>query len=537
VSATGDWLYGVALVVSIQAATGSSAWVAATTLVRMLPFVLFSTLGGVVADRLDRRRVMIGADLARGFLMLGLTALAFSDAPPVPMLLLAAGSTTFSAVYMPCAIASTPSLVSEDDLTASNALLTTIDYVAVALGPAVGGVLLLLGTPVVAFGVNAATFFLSAVLTVPIRRRMRPESEEELVSGDPESVWERTRKGFRAIGSSVDAVVVVVISVATTFLYGQEIVLYARAATDLLGIGESGISFMFAAVGVGGVLAAVVVGRLTGGPRQGRLLLVSGVVSALPMIAIAFVRGPATAYALLLVEGAAVLIGDVVSVTLLQRLLPREVLGRVLGIFNTVLVAGILAGSALAAVLMRGVGLQAAMVFAGLSLVVPAILAIPRVGALDRRASRRLSELEPRLHVLRDSNMFSAATPATLEALAAAATEVRVENGAVVIRQGDAADAVFVVTSGRLGVASTSGRGTVELGELHAGDHFGEIGLLEGVPRTATVMALSDCDLYRIDGDDFLGVVNADARLPGALGAVVAHRLRRSGGLRATSES
>ena len=530
VSSIGDWLYGVALIVYVQAATGSSAWVAATIFVRMLPYVLFSTFGGVLADRYDRKRLMIWADLARGFLMLGLTGLAIAHAAPVPMLVLAAGSTMFSAVYMPCAFASVPSLTGEEDLAAANALLATVDSVAIALGPAVGGVLLLLGAPSAAFAVNAVTFIVSAGLTLPIRVSLSSSREGGEEVQPRSSAWERAGEGLRAIGSSVDVVVIVALSLASTFFYGQEVVVYARAATGFLGIGESGISFMFAAVGVGGVLAATVVGRLTRFSRQGRLLLAASLASALPMMAIALVRSSVWVYALIMFEGAAVLVADVVSITLLQRLLPRTVLGRVMGILNTLLVAGILAGSVFAAVVVSAVGVRAALVIGGLSLVLPSLVAIPRAGSLDRRAAGRLGELEPRLRALRGSSLFAAASPETLEALAAVASAERVPKGTVVVRQGDQATDLYVVSEGRLGVSATNGPGTVDLGELRAGDHFGEIGLLEHVPRTATVTALSGCDLYRINGVDFLDIVRADARLPGALGRIVSSRLTRTAG-------
>lgn len=97
VSATGDWLYNVALVVYVLDQTGSGTWVAATSLVRFLPYVLFGTFGGVIADRYDRRRVMIVADVARAVVMTALTLVAGAEGkgPALAAITLAGASTVF----------------------------------------------------------------------------------------------------------------------------------------------------------------------------------------------------------------------------------------------------------------------------------------------------------------------------------------------------------------------------------------------------------------------------------------------------------
>src|SRR4051812_50223279 len=86
VSQAGDWLYNVALLAFVYERTDSPAWVAATTAVRVVPVVLLGPLGGVLADRYDRRRVMVGSDTVRALCMLGLArgALAGPARGPAP---------------------------------------------------------------------------------------------------------------------------------------------------------------------------------------------------------------------------------------------------------------------------------------------------------------------------------------------------------------------------------------------------------------------------------------------------------------------
>src|SRR3954447_9642355 len=82
-SQTGDWLYNVALVTLVFERTGSAAWVALTTAARIIPIVALGPLGGVVADRFDRRRVMIASDLARMGVMVALGIVALAGLPIV----------------------------------------------------------------------------------------------------------------------------------------------------------------------------------------------------------------------------------------------------------------------------------------------------------------------------------------------------------------------------------------------------------------------------------------------------------------------
>ena len=455
VSQTGDWLYNVALIVFVLRATGSPAWVAAASIARLLPYTLFGTIGGVIADRYDRKRIMIVADVARGIIMLGLTlvtATADGHGAALIAMSLAALSTVFSSAYLPCVSASTPSLVGEEDLTAANAITGAVFNVSLALGPMVGGLLLVLGSSTLAFAGNALTFFGSALLTLAIRKNMNATAEDD---EDPAPLGERLRGGFRAIASSAEVLLLVALSIAFTFTYGQEIVLYALTATQLLHAGGDAIAFMYAAIGVGGILAAGFTGRLGHHPKQGAILILAGCVSGIPLILLAFVTRPGVAYALLIVEGAAVIFTDVISLTMLQRILPPDVLGRVFGIFDSLTVAGILIGSLLAPVIVAVFGLQAALVLAGSLLVVFTLLVLPRARNIDRKAAARVGELRPRVESLERLGIFEAASPQTLEALAASLTEEVVSAGEVVIREGDPPDDLFVIVSGTLDVTST----------------------------------------------------------------------------------
>ena len=158
ISQSGDWLYNVALAVYVFDRTGSAGWVAAATVLRLLPYVVLAPIGGVVADRFDRRRVMICSDVLRAVSMGALAATAAANGPVLLVTLLAFATTAFGTAYQPAMMAVTPSVVGEDDLAAANALNTLVDNLTIVVGPALGAALLAVTSPVFAFSVNALTF-------------------------------------------------------------------------------------------------------------------------------------------------------------------------------------------------------------------------------------------------------------------------------------------------------------------------------------------------------------------------------------------
>src|SRR5436305_13591540 len=104
-SQAGDWLYNVALAAIVWQRTGSAAWVGATTAARVVPIVLLGPIGGMIADRFDRRRSMIVSDVVRAGLMLALAAVVVLQAPIVLVPLLAAAATAAGSAFPTCASA------------------------------------------------------------------------------------------------------------------------------------------------------------------------------------------------------------------------------------------------------------------------------------------------------------------------------------------------------------------------------------------------------------------------------------------------
>jgi MFS family permease len=511
ISEIGDWLYGVALVAFVFDETGSAGWVATSRIVALIPYALFGVLGGLIADRFTRNSVMITSDLVRAITMFALALVASFTPSVAAAVALAFICTTAGTPHGPAVAAITPELVDEGRLARANAIISTIENVALSVGPALGGLLLILGSPSLAFMVNGVSFLVSALIFTRIESRS-PGSG----AGAGASVRGQLVEGLRAVGGSADVASIALILTVPTFFYGMEGVLLVLVSDQLLGTGSEGLGFLYGAAGLGGLVGAAAAGRLAKSPRPGRIMAAALTIIGMSLFGIAFTREPWIAYMLMMLDGIGTIVVEVVGVTLLQRALPRELVARVFGLLDAVAVTILLLGSILAPILVETFSLRTALIVGGLVLPILTASTLRRLLALDTRSQNRLRAIDSVVEILQRTPVLDGVSRPALEAIATATVPYEVRAGETIMRQGDPADDLYIVRSGRLKVAS-SGDGTgpeVEINTLTDGDHFGEIGLLEGSPRTATVRAMVGCSLLRIPGQAFL---DALTRMPSVL--------------------
>lgn len=347
VSQAGNWLYNVALLAVVFERTHSAGWVAVTTAARVLPIVICGPFGGVLADRFDRRRIMIASDAIQAGAMLALTGVAAAGWPIALAPLLAALATVAAAPYPSCVAATTPRLVDAPRLAGANAARSAVNSACVMLGPALGGLLLALGSPTVAFLVNAISFVGSAVLvaSLPAGELFRPLDAEaerphplaELAAGF--AALRRNRAALRLVGADTSCSVV----------YGAQTVLFVMIARAL-GYGGDGYGWLLAGCGVGGVLGTA-------------LLAV-----AVPLPLFTVTRSLDLAVLLAVVGGVGAMLVEVFADTGLQQCLDERVLGRAYGFAVAAAIGGIAAGSLLAAPLVALLGADGALVALGVLL-------------------------------------------------------------------------------------------------------------------------------------------------------------------------
>jgi MFS family permease len=375
----GDWLYNLALLAYVQERTHSAGWVGVTTAARIAPLVLGAPLGGLIADRFDRRALMIGSDVMRAAVMGALVLVALSGLPVVLVPLLAGTATLSGVAYSPTVAALTPRLVEPELLPAANAARGSIAPACVAAGPALGALLLLVGPPAFVFAINAATFVLSALIvgSIPAGGAFaRPERTAECapagVPGEAPAPTELTaagalrsiaadlRAGASALRATPEGIRMVSADSAASFVYGAQTVLLLLVATRL-GLGADGYGYLLGAQGAGGIAGATLAGRL--GERGGRRLTLAIALAsiALPLPVLAFTTSLAVAILVSVIAGAGALLVEVAADIRLQQKLEPSRIGCAYGLMLTASVGAMMLGGLLAPLLVALAGTSGAL--------------------------------------------------------------------------------------------------------------------------------------------------------------------------------
>jgi MFS family permease len=516
ISQTGDWLYNVALLVWVYDTTGSAGWVAIVTIARLVPYVVVGPFGGLLADTYDRRTLLIASDVARAALMFGLAATTSADAPVAVAAVLAFVTTAAGTAYRPSIVAMLPEIVGERDLAAANATEGLVENLSVVLGPAIGAGLLVLGSTTFAFVLNGVTFLISAGLATAMHVRSRSAVADR--EGDDLEHWlSRLGRGFRELAVSADARVLGGLMLCSAFIYGTQTVLLVLVAGDQLESGTDGVGVFYVALGVGGVLGAALVSRLARSARLGAILYTCLLVTSVPIAALAATDSVGPAFTLVLVSGVGAVVLDVLTLTQLQRAVPGDVLGRVWGALDALVVASIIFGSIVVGPVVDVVGAANALIVLGFAVPLVGLFAIRGLVRADRESVALLTRIGPAVAVFEQVAILEDADRAVIERLALAATPVLVPIGADVVVQGEPADHFYVIESGRLDVLVEHDGAVEQVNVLAAGDWFGELGLLNDAPRTATVRARWPSQVWRIDGAELQEAVNAAPTLAATL--------------------
>ncbi len=507
-SQLGDWLYNAALLAYIYTATNSAAWVGAATIFRLLPYVLLGPIGGVIADRYDRRTVLLAGDLARLATMLGIAVVVASDGPVQVVIAFTAVASAAGTAERPAAMAILPRLVGELRLGPANALLHTVQDVGVVVGPALGALILAVASPVTAFVVNAVTFAISAVFIATMRRQAPPRSETV-----DESALAQLRQGVRTARSTRYVVPLLLAVAMAEFTYGAQTVQLVLYAEESLGLGAEGYGYLLAVTGLGGVLSALINGRLASSIRVADIAVVAGVVFSATQIVYGVSNQVWLALAVTLLGGAGVVACEVVAETALARIVKPEMLGRLMGVFDALSVAAMVLGAFLAPWLISSYSLETSLIVLGVTAV--AITLAARVGlrGLTDLSRSRSEVLATRLNVLEGLPIVEGAPRMVLEQLASAAQLCPLPPGVDVVVEGAPAHAFYAVVDG----SAVVHRDGTEVATIGRGGYFGERGLLDNAPRNATVTTKEQSTLLRLEGDILLDALQSAPSVRSAL--------------------
>ena len=509
------WSFAIALGVYAFDAAGAAA-VGLAGLARLLPGALASPFGGLLGDRHSRRAVLIWSTLAATVALAAASLAVGAGAPTWSVFALAGLYTAVSSPYVPAEAALVPQLAhTPQELSAANVAHSVMDNLGFLGGSILTGALLAFASVQAVFAVAA----IAAAASLVALATMRPDARPAYAKAAPAAgVVHQTAVGFRALLSDPPLRLLGACLTLLVFVEGAVDVLIVIVALDLLGLADASVGYMNASWGVGALLAgaalAVLVdrGKLVAGLVVGSLL--TGAAIALPGAWPAVIA----AYGAWFVTGIGYTFVEVAANTLLQRLGDDEVLARTRGSLETARLVAMALGAVAVAALVELFGIREALLAVAAVLPLFAVLRWHRLRAYEVGAP----VAERHFMLLRADSIFAPLSLATLERLTHDLIEVAAEPRQEVITQGDFGDRFYLIEAGEVEVLDAG----VHRRYQRRGESFGEIALLRGEPRTATVRATEPTRLLALDRDRFIAAVTGHRRSSEAADSVIEERLR-----------
>jgi MFS family permease len=492
---TAEWAFTVALGIVAYRDGGATA-VGLVGLLRMVPSAIVAPLAAPLADRGRRERVLVLVSTFRGAAIAAAAIVVAFNGPVLIVYVLAALATVVATLYLPAHSALLPSLCrTGHELASANVVRGFLDSVATLLGPLLAAVILEFTGVSVVFAVAAGASLAAAAILLGLRYVAPPRP----AAPGAVHLMAEAADGIRTIVRNRDLALLNGLAIAQTFTRGALTVFTVVVAFDLLRTGEPGVGTLTAAVGAGAVLGSLAASLLVGTRRLARWFGVGIALWGLPIVLIALFPRRAAALGLLACVGFANALVDLGLYTLMDRLAPNDILARVFGLQESLVSLTVGLGCLVASVLIDLTGVRVAMAAIG-SLCPFLVVATWR---RLKHPDRYVVELDDEIGLLRGVPMLQPLPLPAIEQLARGLDPVHVSARQAVIRQGEPGDRFYVIEKGRADVIG----GDRLVTTLGPGEGFGEIALLRRVPRTATVRAATDLDLYALRCDRFLPVV------------------------------
>jgi MFS family permease len=460
---------------------------------QLVPAAVAAPMVAPLADRRSPVVLLAGGYLVQAAAIAAVAAAVIARAPLAAyagaVVAATAVTTTRPAQYsLIPSVAATP-----DQLTAANVLAGWLEAVGIAAAGLLAGVLISLAGVGSVFAVCACLGIVAALLVAGLKvAALAPSGQPEL------SALAGMGEGLRLAARQSRIRLMLALLTADAVVVGALDLLVVILAISVLGRPQAWAGYLSFAFGAGAVLAAtgsaLLVGRRLGGPIVAAALMFGGTLAAL-----ASRLGVAGTVVLLVAAGASRSLLEVAARILLQRSVPLQLVGRVFGVLEGLMMAGYALGALLVPLLVHLGGDRLALLGVAAVLPLAAVVGGRAVFRLDAETPVPVVETA----LLRSLPLFAELPAPAIEGLAAALTPVHLPVGAVLIRQGDLGDAYYAIAAGELD-ALQDGHFLRRCGR---GDGIGEIALLRAIPRTATVIAHSAATVYELKGDLFLTAV------------------------------
>ena len=506
-----EWGVWVSLVVYAYARGGATA-AGAIAVVQLVPSVLLAPFIGALTDRRRAGRV-----LAVGYLLQAAATAAIAlaiavHAPTAVVFCLAPLAYLTIAVPRPAQATLFPWVVrSPLELTAANVVSGWVASGSALIAPAATGALIALGGPALSIAVLAVLCLGGAVAVLPL-----PGPAPATGARDRTPLVRQVGEAIRTVSRTPAVRLLVLLLAAQYVLIGALDILYAVLAIDVLGLGQSGAGYLSSAFGAGAVIGVSVTALLVARRRIAPMLTLGIVVAALALAVLGLWPTVVGAFVLFAVAGLGRTLFDVTGRILLQRAAPPRALAEVFALVESLMNVGLCIGVVLVPFLIAVSGVRLALLGTAALFLVLVAATWSKLRALDAAADVPQVEIQ----LLASIPIFAPLPAPALEGLARALVPVTAAAGEVIMSEGEPGDCYFAIADGEVVVS----RAAREVARLKRGDGFGEIALLDEVPRTATVVAVTRAQLYTLEKGPFVFAVTGHPAAERAAGELVTRR-------------
>lgn len=378
VSYLGDGVRFAAVPLLAAALSPRPADVAAVAVAEGLPWLLFGLFVGVLVDRLPRLSLMSVMQLARTVLTFAIAALVATDSMSIPLLAAAVFAlSSCEVVYDVASHAALPQIVERERIQLANSRLMTAEVVTFEfIGPVLGAVLFSLAV-VIPFTVDAATFAISTLCLLLLVRRLPRTNRATPTDGNESSIVQEFIEGVRWFSSQRFVRSLTLLGAGVNLGLAGFYAMLVLFAQDELGLGPTGYGLLIATGAVGAIGAGLVADRLTSDVARGRICLLSGPVIAVCLLVTAWSDSVLVTAAAIFVFCGAVMVFNVVAMSLRQLVTPDELLGRVLSVHRFLCWGAFPVGAALAGLIGEIFGVRAAVAAGGMAILLVCIFVLP----------------------------------------------------------------------------------------------------------------------------------------------------------------
>ncbi len=505
----GTW---VALLLYAYDALGPAS-IGLVALAQLVPAGVAAPFLASFADRFDRRRALATTYAAQAVAFGIVGAGMLVGASVVVVIVFAAAAATAIAVTRPSQGALLPSISrTPTELTAANGVAGTVEGLGLLGGPLGAAAILAIGAPGHVLMLGAVLCAAAALLVARAHRPSTDGPEATALEsygssgssdehGHETPVQAGVLAGLQTIRRLPGTRLLIALLALRMVTSGGMDVVFVLLALDVFRTGDAGAALLSAALGAGTVIGGAATFALVGRQHLAPAMAISAGVLGAALLIVGVTDSAALAPLLIAAAGIGYAAVDVIGRIVLQRATPDAVLARVLGALEGIGLLGLALGSVLVPVLAGSLGPREALAIVAVLLPVGVAVAWRGLRRIDRESKVPVRTLR----LLQAAPVFAPLAGPQLEWVAHRARWITVEPGEAVIREGDVGDAYFVLEHGRMRI-SRSGSGEQRFA-TDFGDGFGEIALLYGVRRTATVTALDSSVLLEIGRVDFLEIL------------------------------